>query len=328
MAVSGDMNTNSEVDSETKTPSIRFDANIYVSSGGQVSKDKTDSCVHFVCGVVEVVNGSVDQVLHLMGHPYYELNGLVDNDGCLNTTPEVNDRFEGSLPRPPASHLVLQDNRLFRVVIDGNNDCRVVGAISQVVPSGDANVLKCGRDGIWTTIRSKDIDINSMVANGVVFAVVSEGGFAFIQTDVCPPQEMSELTLVVNKGYIVLEETALHWTRLRVGLRRDEFATNTTKLLAEECVVTGRGGYLRRDDHFEVFGSHNAVVYFKALKNMMEVMATVGVQRSDDMTGEEGKPSDDEVIDGQRYTPEVVSESLESLDLLDDFDDCTPDSFS
>ena len=274
MALSGDIF--GEV--QQKRASIRLETDIRVSPSGLVSEDWSDQ---LVTGVTQVVEGDIDQVLHLIGYGVLDLDELT-SDGILSASDEVNEKLKLLGPRSPSSHLLVHNNRLYGVVVDHQNQSRVLGLIDCVIPNKqinsdfNTNTLVIGRDGVWKTMRSKDFNLDNLVDSGVVFGIVSEHGFAFFESGKPSEEEMSKLVLVLNKGYFVIEDTKVNWTRLQVGLRIDEFKTKTTTLAPKECIVCLRGGYLRTGDRLEVFGSQNAVVDYDSLHNMMKAMRTVG----------------------------------------------------
>ena len=303
MALSGDPIKSSAL------PSIRLDKEVLINNSGLVSDDPRD---HWVRGVVEVVSGDIDQTLHLIGYEDHDIYHLL-NDGCLSSTDEVIEKLKQFGARSPGSFLLIHSNRVYAVIVDHKNECRVIGQINAVIPykdntqSKDMNVVIVGKDGSRRDSNSRSFDIKQMVSSGVVFGIVSEGGFAVIETDINTSNQdfARNLVLVANKGYFIFEESKVDWKRLEVGLRKEEFAVKMTTLMANEILVTRSAAYIRDNDRYVVFGGHNAVFNFNAFQNMMNAMTTVGHQNT---TTDDNSNSE---LENQNSSEEKCSQTLE-----------------
>lgn len=340
MALSGDICKEVGI----KWPSIRFANEIQFTNEGLITELSEDSTNHRLFDVFEVIDGNIDSILPLIGHKRREIRSLI-KDNVLMATEEVVDKIKTFGPRSPATHLLVENNRIYGIIVDDYNNCRVVGRITSVVPQkgskNDQNVAIVGKQGFYKTCRSKDCDLKALVESGVIFSIISERGFAFIQTNDTKTEDFPDLVLVLNKGYILFEDLTIDWIRLQIGLRINEFKIKKTTIDAKECIVTFRGGYIREDNALVFYGSQNSVLDFFSFHDLMLNMNTIGLESGqhfpteDSINSSNKSQSSTDLVWNERTRslsqslPQEVDDNRVSSESIDsEYDNISPDSFS
>jgi hypothetical protein len=267
MTLSGDINL---------IPGLKLETDIFVTNSGLISAVETEYCVR---SVSQVIDGAVDEVIHLIGYPNNDIQHLT-TDGVMRSTDELNSQLKQLPPRAPGSYLLQENDKLYGVIIDSNSEAKVVGLINEVIPrqqtNGKCNTVVIHRDGNWETTNSRDHELPALISGGALFGMIANNGFLFLQTKDSTLEELSQLVLIQQKGYFIIEDAKVDWVRSKVGLKIGQMESRVTTLEPFECLVSRRGGCVRNGDRFQLFGSGNAIVSFDALNNMFISMRNAG----------------------------------------------------
>ena len=330
MALSGDR-SKEEID---KRASIRFLNQIHFTDEGLVNESIEDSTLHCLSDVIQVVEGDIDSVLPLIGYRKSDIRSHIQND-VFKATDAVIESMDALGPRSPGSHILVHNNSLYGVVVNHSNNCRVVGRITSVVPKKEPkdglNVVIVEEEGIQTTCRSIDLNLKELVQNGAILCMISINGFAFIETNERTAEDIPDLILVVNRGYILFEGMPIDWIRLKTGLRINEYVVKTTTIAPKECIICLRSGYVREDNRLIVYGNQSGVLDFDAFLAFTNDLQTIGFE-----TGQHFNTEDIKEFSGKAYSEpsqEVANLCIESNEELSEsfdseFDDISADSFS
>ncbi len=232
--------------------------------------------------VSQVIDGAVDEVIHLIGYPNNHIQHLT-TDGVMRSTNEVNSQLKQLPPRAPGSYLLQENDKLYGVIIDWNSEAKVVGLINEVIPrqqtNDKCNTVVIHRDGNWKTTNSRDHELPALISGGALFGMVANNGFLFLQTKDSTLEQLSQLVLIQQKGYLIIEDAKVDWIRSKVGLKIGQIESRVTTLEPRECLVSIRGGCVRNGDRFELFGRGNAIVSFDALHNTLISMRNAGLSQ-------------------------------------------------
>jgi hypothetical protein len=262
-------------------PGIRLDTTVYVDNFGQISTEPTMSCIN---GVIQVIDGKTKDILHLIGHPIRSVEHLI-TDGIFRSTEEVNQTIKELPQRGPASYLLQENDLLFGAIIDSKGETRIAGLVRHVIPEhhndGYQKALKIAKDNTWDFCHPRDLDLSASISGGAIFGIIGIGGMFFLQTNVCDANELPDLSLILQSGYFIIEDSKLIWIRLKTCQRIGEIESNVSHLERGECLVSSRGGCIRGLDGFELYGSGSAIVDFERLKEFVISMQYIGFQPSD-----------------------------------------------
>ncbi len=135
------------------------------------------------------------------------------------------------------------------------------------------------KDGNWKTTNSRDHELPALISGGALFGIVANNIFLFLQTKHSTLEQLSQLVLIQQKGYFIIEDAKVDWIRSKVGLKIGRMESRVTTLEPRECLVSRRSGCVRNGGRFELFGRGNAIVSFDALHNMLISLRNAGLSQ-------------------------------------------------
>ncbi len=258
-------------------PGLQLETDIFVTNWGLISAVETQ---YRVRSVSQVIDGAVDEVIHLIGYPNNHIQHLT-TDGVMRSTNEVNSQLKQLPPRAPGSYLLQENDKLYGVIIDWNSETKVVGLIIEVIPrqqtNDKCNTVVIHKDGNWKTTNSRDHELPALISGEALFGIVANNGFLFLKTKDSTLEQLSQLVLIQQKGYFIIEDAKVDWIRSKVGLKIGQMELRVTTLEPRECLVSRRSGCVRNGDRFELFGRGNAIVSFDALHNTLISLRNAGL---------------------------------------------------
>jgi hypothetical protein len=145
-------------------PGLKLETDIFVTNSGLISAVETQYCV---TSVSQIIDGAVDQVIHLIGYPNNHIQHLT-TDGVIRSTNELNTQLKRLPSRAPGSYLLQENDKLCVVIIDWNSEAKVVGLINEVIPrqqtNGKCNTVVIHKDGNWKTTNSRDHELSALIS--------------------------------------------------------------------------------------------------------------------------------------------------------------------
>lgn len=258
-----------------QVPGLKFYQNVFVDPVGRVQNVETNSCVK---RVVQVIDGTLEDVLHLVGYQYECIENLV-KDNILRASDEVNISLKELPQRTPSAYLLQGNGLIYGVIINEKGEARIVGIIRHVIPGthDDTNyrAVIIAKDASWTFCNPKDINIQEKIEAGAHFGMTSISGSLFLQVKQCRNEEMAELVLVLEKGFFIIEESNIDWIRLKTCLSIGAVEPKITALEKEDCIVSFCGACICKQDGFQLFGSGNAIIRYSAFCEFLREMGNI-----------------------------------------------------
>lgn len=310
MALSGDNVAQEE--RRSKSCGLRYETKLHVDANGKVVKNPENTTdLYLVPDVLQIVDGSLKDIEHLVGYGREQIHELLDDNMVLHSSDAVQEKLDELPPRAPGAFLVEDDGVLYGLIIDRYNELKIVGTIQKVVPGRHGREFRAFRlkeiteketEG-WEFCNPKEIFISTIIENGGYLGMVSLDGYCFLQLEPVT-SGFAKLGLVLQNGYFFLERRRVIWTRQKPQLRIVDMEIGCSDLEREDCIVACCGAvvYKDNDSDMEVFGRSNAIVNYTALKEFLYAMGNVGYQNTtESKEGYVERPDDLEYQDDTSY---------------------------
>ena len=274
---------------DIETVGLLVDSVVFVSQFGLVGLDangkNNDGHQNEVKGVYSCLGCSVADVLPMLGHDPAVTNNYVLNENYIPYEEDLVKEFNQLGPRAPGVCLVKQGDQLMGVLVDEQNNARVLGVVSNVIPQINhleqkENVLLLSKDGHVQLTDSKTVDLDDLAETDAAVGLVSNDGFLLVQ----PDRNSNELTLILQHGYLVAQDWQVVWIRQAVDqiMAKSKSDVNEairykeSQVRGNEIFVVNRGAIVQSNDgnkdqgrQLNLFGSHAAIVNYQAFKRCL-----------------------------------------------------------
>lgn len=252
MALSGDTNTN--------IASVLFNQSFSIDEDGKIVSDFGKR----ISNVIQVIDGSIENVLHLIGHNQEKIEELLEND-ILKSSFEINEKISKFPERSPGVFLLEKDGLLYGVVIDENHKAKLVGVVRHVLPmtKNDEKYesVITSADGSWKLSNLNQQDVTMIRKNESNFGIVVLDGFFFLQVGL-PDDGLTELVLILEDSFFIIEKAPIECVKVKEFVRQENGQNEVviTKLTCNECIVSRCGGCIRTAEGLKIYGKGNTII--------------------------------------------------------------------
>lgn len=303
MALSGDTNTSIACVLFNQSFSIDEDGKIVSDFGKRISN------------VIQVIDGSIEDVLHLIGYNQDKIEELLEN-GILKSSFEINEKISEFPERLPGVFLLEKDELLYGVVIDENHQAKLVGVVCHVLPmtkNGEKyESVIVSANGSWKLSNLNQQDITTIRKNESNFGIVVLDGFFFLQIGL-PGDGLAELVLILEDSYFIIEKVPIECVKVKEFIRQENGQNEVviTKLTCNECIVSSCGGCIRTTEGLKIYGKSNTIINSFTLQSCLFSM---------NQPTENGVPKDvfcSEIVSSNDLfvVPDEIIENLQSISI-------------
>ena len=261
MALSGDTNTN--------IAGVMFNQSFSIDKDGKIVSDFGNR----ISNVIQVIDGSIEDVLHLIGYNQEKIEELLEN-GILKSSFEINEKISEFPERSPGVFLLEKDELLYGVVIDENHQAKLVGVVCHVLPmikNGEKyESVIVSANGSWRLSNLNQQDITMIRKNESNIGIVVLDGFFFLQIDLLD-DGLAELVLILEDSYFIIEKVPVECVKVKEFIRQEDGQNEVviTKLTCNECIVSSCGGCIRTAEGLKIYGKGYTIINSFALQECL-----------------------------------------------------------
>ena len=242
---------------------IKFGQTFYFNNDiGETSQENdAEGNLIEVLNVIQVVDGTIEEILHLIGYHYDVVQHLLV-DNVLRAADETNKSLTELTIQAPGAFIIEENGFLFGVIIDKHKKLSLAGVIRSIFkPKYNDLALVIDKEGFEDS-NIKDYSIKKWLREGGLYGIVTNGGYMFVQTNEPKKDDFAQLTLMINQTYFLFNKNNVVWSRTDPSTLEIE----SEKLSSKDCLLINQGACLWTAHGFEILGNGNLVIDFHHLE--------------------------------------------------------------
>lgn len=242
---------------------IKFGQTFYFNNdiGEAAQENDTEGNLIEILNVIQVVNGTIEEILHLIGYHYDNIQHLLV-DNVLRAADETKKSLTELTIQAPGAFIIEENGFLFGVIIDKHKKLSLAGVIRSIFkPKYNDLALIIDKEGFEDS-NIKDYSIKKWLKEGGLYGIVTHGGYMFVQTNEPKKDDFAQLTLMINQTYFLFNENNVVWSRADPNTLEIE----SEKLASKDCLLISQGACLWTTHGFEILGNGNLVIDFHHLE--------------------------------------------------------------